>query len=58
MGFYPAFPSGEENRLNSKFAPFSGDFFLPNFGALRMVLKLGMVTTCLPRARDGHYMSA
>ena len=36
--------------------------FLPNYGALGMVLRgiprLGMVTTCLPKARDGYHMSA
>ena len=31
---------------------------LPNFGALGMVLRLNMVTTCLPKARDGHHLSA
>ena len=31
---------------------------MPNFGALGMVLRIGMVATCLPKARDGHHMSA
>ena len=48
MGFYPAFPSGEENRLNSKFAPFSGDFFFAQFWGP----KDG------PKARNGHHVSA
>ena len=50
-------------RLASKFAPFlpnlapfSGIYFFAQ--ALRIVLRLGMVTTCLPKARDGHHMSA
>ena len=42
----------------AQFSTFFGWFFLPNFGALGMVLRLGMVTTCLPKARDGHHMSA
>ena len=39
-------------------APFLGEFFLPNFWALGMVLRLRMVTTYLLKARDGHQMSA
>ena len=32
--------------------------FYPIFMSLRGALRLGMVTTCLPKARDGHHMSA
>ena len=42
----------------AQFSTFFRRFFLPNFGALGMVLRLGMVTVCLPKARDGHHMSA
>ena len=44
----------------AKFSTFFQMIFLPNYGALGMVLRgiprLGMVTTCLPKARDGHHM--
>ena len=48
-------------QIRTSFAQSSTNFrwfFLPNFGALGMVLRLGMVTTCLPKARDVHHMSA
>ena len=47
MGFYPAFPGEEENRLASKFTPFLGDFFAQFWGP-----RDG------PKATDGHHVSA
>ena len=52
--------------LASKFAPFFAQFstffqvifFCPILGPLKGALRLGMVNTCLPKARDGHHMSA
>ena len=63
FAFYPFL--AQKWHLNNSFykilpnlAPFFRWIFLPNFGAIGMDLRLGMVTTCLLKARDGHHMSA